>query len=99
MRGASKPIVLAAFTLAFACFAAGGDLFGHGGRFRGPATKVDDSDPDNQQNIKPTSINFPGSGPEIPFESSLWEFWWYFNRDPLLELKPTLFAGLTRMFE
>lgn len=32
----------------------------------------------------------PGKGPQIPFDELRWEFWWYFNREPLIGLRETL---------
>jgi HEAT repeat protein len=33
----------------------------------------------------------PGKGPQIVFNESRWEFWWYFNREPLIGLREALF--------
>lgn len=41
---------------------------------------------------KPEVIVRPGAGPQIPFDEARWEFWWYFNREPYLRLRPALFA-------
>lgn len=32
----------------------------------------------------------PGTGPQIPFDEGRWEFWWYFNRERYLRLRPSL---------
>lgn len=32
----------------------------------------------------------PGRGPQIPFDELRWEFWWFFNKEPLIALRDTL---------
>ncbi len=33
---------------------------------------------------------FPGKGPQIAFDEARWEFWWFYNKEPLLGLRPRL---------
>lgn len=89
MRGASKAFVL---FLVGSCFFSSDELMGHGGRFRGPVIKVDDSSGESQQAAQAKGVSFPGGGPQIAFDQSRWEFWWEYNQDPLVNLKPSLFA-------
>lgn len=35
-------------------------------------------------------ITEPGRGPQIPFDEGRWEFWWYFNRERYVGLRPSL---------
>ncbi len=35
-------------------------------------------------------VTEPGRGPQIPFDEARWEFWFYFNREALLRLRPAL---------
>jgi len=46
-----------------------------------------DDAPNNEERITQ-----PGQGPQIPFDEGRWEFWWYYNREPLIGLRPALTA-------
>lgn len=35
-------------------------------------------------------VTQPGKGPQIPFDEARWEFWWFYNREPLIGLRQTL---------
>lgn len=51
--------------------------------FAGAQDDVDDES-------KRRRITEPGRGPQIPFDEGRWEFWWYFNRDRYVGLRPSL---------
>lgn len=43
-------------------------------------------DDDDDPPPKPIVVE-PGRGPQIPFDETRWEFWWFYNRDPLIRLR------------
>jgi HEAT repeat protein len=43
-------------------------------------------DDDDETPPKPIVVE-PGRGPQIPFDETRWEFWWFYNRDPLIRLR------------
>ncbi|MFH2001396.1 MAG: HEAT repeat domain-containing protein [Planctomycetota bacterium] len=42
------------------------------------------------QGTSEKGISYPGGGPQIPFDSARWEFWWDYNHEPLVGLKSAL---------
>lgn len=86
---------VAVLLLGAICFIAQ-DLAAHGGRWRGPSTKsAVDTDPNSNkttvQGASEKGISYPGGGPQIPFDSARWEFWWDYNHEPLVGLKTALY--------
>lgn len=85
---------------AFLCTAA--PATGHGGLFRSPSGKGPLAAPPTTSGVATRTVNglspssggavvvAPGSGPEIGFTEDRWEFWWEFNHDAHLDLRPTL---------
>jgi HEAT repeat protein len=74
---------------------------GHGGLFRGPGgPPVLPPPPPNSPGApggvppglspKPEMQRVPGSAPSIVFSEERWEFWWEFNHDAWLNLRPSL---------
>ena len=76
--------------------------FAHGGLFRSPQSRGGVGTPSVSSPAAARTINgltpsarggvvrAPGAGPEIPFTEDRWEFWWEFNHDALIDLRPTL---------
>ncbi|MBU0756366.1 MAG: HEAT repeat domain-containing protein [Planctomycetes bacterium] len=95
MSGSTKGSHLVLFCLLLSFFLLTEDLWGHGGRFRGPSTKsaTDDDLTDNEvvQGVTEKGISFPGGGPQVAFDHARWEFWWDYNHDPLVGLKSALY--------
>lgn len=95
MSGAAKGFYIIVFGLFLSCVLCVQDLWGHGGRFMGPVTKSaidnDLTDKEVVQGMSAKGISFPGGGPQVPFDGARWEFWWDYNQDPLIGLKPALF--------
>ena len=60
----------------------------------GPAlAQVEDEPP------KPQVLVRPGTGPQIPFDQGRWEFWWYFNRERYLNLRPAMTSAPSNTVE
>jgi HEAT repeat protein len=57
-----------------------------------PAHAQIGQDDDEFKKVEPPYATQPGQGPQVPFDELRWEFWWYFNREPLLGLREALFA-------
>lgn len=53
--------------------------------------QVSSDDPDPLAKKVTAYSKEPGKGPQIPFDELRWEFWWYFNREPLIGLREALF--------
>lgn len=68
---------------------------GQAGGAGGAAGGAAGGDTGNEEEPPALRVTAPGKGPQIPFDEARWEFWWYFNREPLLNLKPTLLAQAT----
>lgn len=49
-----------------------------------PCARAQDDDDDPPP--KPIVVE-PGRGPQIPFDETRWEFWWFYNRDPHVRLR------------
>ncbi len=47
----------------------------------------------NEEQPDKDGLTHPGKGPQIPFDETRWEFWWYYNREPLIGLRRALVAG------
>lgn len=52
--------------------------------------QIGGDDPDPTAKKSTPFAREPGRGPQIPFDEQRWEFWWYFNREPLIGLRETL---------
>ena len=87
----SLPIGLVLLSLISLC----GEAAAHGGRFIIPSAKGPGDESSGESSNSPGTdrrvLIFPGSGPKIPFKFERWEFWWFFNKAPLIMLKPALF--------
>ncbi len=57
-----------------------------------PALAQTSGNDDVTKKVVPLYAKDPGKGPQLPFDESRWEFWWYFNREPLIRLRETLFS-------
>jgi len=93
MKPSYKAFPLVLFVVLSLFSFADNELFGHGGRFKGPVTKsgTDDNPLDGvSQAAKQKGFSFPGGGPQVAFREESWEFWWDYNSDPLINLKPAL---------
>ncbi|MFG0318781.1 MAG: HEAT repeat domain-containing protein [Planctomycetota bacterium JB042] len=51
----------------------------------GPAPAQDDVDDEAKRRVTE-----PGRGPQIPFDESRWEFWWFFNQERYVGLRPSI---------
>ncbi len=96
MNNASKGAILITFWVFCMVLTADRELFGHGGRFILPSTKAGGGDDPLSGQGGAGQVNktlvFPGSGPEMAYTDESWEYWWYFNGDPLIALKSVLFS-------
>ncbi|MSR48341.1 MAG: HEAT repeat domain-containing protein [Planctomycetes bacterium] len=94
-------VVARALVSLLAAVAASPDAVGHGGLFRqsgGPSSApLPPSGSGNAQPGAPTNASareappaVPGSAPSLPFSEERWEFWWEFNQDAYVNLRPSL---------
>lgn len=58
-----------------------------------PAAAVRAQDAQTGDEVPERRVTQPGKGPQIPFDEARWEFWFYFNREPLVRLRPALLQG------
>jgi len=73
---------------------------GHGGLFRGPGGPTPSALPPpgnpNAPGVppglqpRPEITSVPGSAPSLVYSEERWEFWWEFNHDAWLNLRPSL---------
>jgi HEAT repeat protein len=93
-------IAAALLVCASTAFAQGGVFRGSGGLPVPPPTGGTANNPngaglksgrDNERDSSP----MPGSVPAVPFSEERWEFWWEFNHDAFVNLRPTLLHAPT----
>lgn len=93
--------VVVRFVLAaLAMTASGANARAHGGLFRqggGPTPSLPPSGNPSAPSSAPTNAtpresapSTPGSAPTLPFSEERWEFWWEFNHDAWVNLRPSL---------
>ena len=93
MNGFGKRFFLVALGLSTFFLLSDEGLLGHGGRFKRPIVKAgsDSGTTDGQsQAADKKGYSFPGGGPQIIFNEARWEFWFDYNGDDLIGLRPTL---------
>ncbi len=93
-----KPTPIVALLL---LLAGGAPVQAHGGLFRGPSGPLPTATPAGTIGGstttttttvvgRPQVVLFPSAPPEFPFVQDRWEFWWEFNHDTHINLRPTL---------
>lgn len=81
-------------------FAQGGVFRGSGGLPTPPVGNGAANNPNatglnSGRNTERESAPMPGSVPAVPFSEERWEFWWEFNHDAYVNLRPTLLHAAT----